>query len=93
MKKYLILLCAIFLITACDNRLSNDALALEVIIGLEENNSLPSDVSIDSLIVTRDSPDSNKYTGTLKTSGPNGPFTYVLEITYDGESFAWEEKR
>ena len=89
MKKYLILFCAVFIIAACDSRLSNADLASQVIDGLEENYA-GMGINIESLIITRESDTSNKYTGILKTSEPNGSFTYSVAITYDGENITWQ---
>ena len=46
-------------------------------------------INVDSLIITRDSAESNTYTGILQTSEPNGSFTYSVEVTYDGENMTW----
>ena len=88
MKKYLILLCAIFVIAACDSRLSNSDLTSQVVSGLEQNYA-GMDIKIESLILTRESDDSNIYTGVMDTTEPNGSFTYTLKVTYDGENITW----
>ena len=88
MKKYLILLCAIFVIAACDTRLSNSDLTSQVISGLEEGYA-GMDIKIESLILTRESSESNIYTGVMDTTEPNGSFTYTLKVTYDGENITW----
>jgi uncharacterized protein YcfL len=91
MKKYLILLCAIFVITACDSRLSSTDLTTQVISSMNTSEFfVSSSIKVDSLIITRDSETTNKYTGILQTSEPNGSFTYSVSITYDGENFTWQ---
>ena len=90
MKKYLGLLCAIFFIAACDTRLSNSELSSQIISSMEQTYAGSNiDLKIDSLIITRESSDSNVYTGVLETTEPNGNFTYTVRITYDGENFTW----
>lgn len=90
MKKYLIMFVAVFLLAACDSRLSNEELVSEVIVSMEESQTfVDANISVDSLIITRDSADSNTYTGILQTSEPGGSFTYSVAITYDGEYFTW----
>lgn len=32
----------------------------------------------------------NEYNGLLKTTEPNGEFTYTVDVVYDGESFTWK---
>ena len=88
MKKYLILLCAIFALAACDTRLSNSDLTSQVISGLEENYA-GMDIKIESLILTRESSESNIYTGVMNTTEPNGSFSYTVKVTYDGENITW----
>ena len=88
MKKYLILFCAIFVIAACDTRLSNSDLASQVISGLEEGYA-GMGINIESLMLTRESSESNIYTGTMETTEPGGSFTYIVKVTYDGENITW----
>ena len=88
MKKYLILFCAIFVIAACGTRLSNSELTSQVISGLEEGYA-GMDINIESLILTRESSESNKYTGIMKTTEPAGSITYTVKVTYDGENITW----
>lgn len=88
MKKYLILFCAIFVIAACGTRLSNSELTSQVISGLEEGYA-GMDINIESLILTRESSESNIYTGVMKTTEPNGSFTYTVKVIYDGENITW----
>ena len=89
MKKYLGLLCAIFFIAACDTRLSNSELSSQIISSMEQTYADSNNIKIDSLIITRESSDSNVYSGILDTTEPNGNFTYTVRITYDGENFTW----
>ena len=91
MNKYLIMFVALFVLTACDTRLSNEELVSQVIVSMEESATfVDADISVDSLIITRDSDGSNTYTGVLQTSEPGGSFTYSVVVTYDGEYFIWE---
>ena len=88
MKKYLILFCAIFVIAACDTRLSNSDLTSQVKSGLEQQYT-GMDIKIESLILTRESSESNIYTGVMTSTEPNGSFTYTVRVTYDGENITW----
>ena len=49
-------------------------------------------IKIDTFLLTRESNDSNRYKGIMKTTEPNGNFTYTVDVTYDGEAFTWEVK-
>ncbi len=90
MNKYLILFLAVFALTACDGRLSTRDLTDQVIDSMETSAAFSSaNISVDSLILTRDSAESNTYTGVLTTTEPNGRVTYTVAVTYDGESFTW----
>ena len=90
MNKYLILFFAVFALTACDTRLSRLDLTSEVIKSMEGSEGFSAaNINVDSLIITRDSAESNGYTGILQTSEPNGSFTYSVEVTYDGENMTW----
>tara|TARA_Y100000022_G_C13191013_1_gene348055 strand:- start:590 stop:865 length:276 start_codon:yes stop_codon:yes gene_type:complete len=89
MKKYLFIFAAVFFLIACDSRLSTSDLAEEVIDSMEAEFS-NSGIMIDSLILTRDSSESNMYTGILETREPAGSFTYSVKVTYDGEYFTWQ---
>ena len=75
------------ILASCDARLSTQQLTEEVLTSMGE--TLDDSISIDSLIITRDSNESNTYTGILVTSEPNGEFTYTVAITYDGENMTW----
>lgn len=77
---------ALFL-AGCDARLSTQQLTEEVLTSMGE--TLDDSISVNSLIITRDSAESNTYTGILETSEPNGAFTYTVVITYDGENMTW----
>ena len=91
MNKYLIMFVALFLLTACEFRLSNERLASQVIVSMEESSAFTdANISVDSLILTRNSAESNTYTGVLETSEPWGNFTYRVKVTYDGDYFTWE---
>ena len=90
MKTYINLLAATFFaitLASCDARLSTEQLTQQVLISMGE--TLDDSISIDSLIITRDSNESNTYTGILETSEPNGAFTYTVAVTYDGENMTW----
>ncbi len=89
MKKILVLVFSVFLLAACDTRLSNADLAEEVQLSMIEKFA-GTGIKIDSLILTRESSDSNIYKGILETTEPNGNFTYTVNVTYDGEYFTWE---
>ena len=73
----------------CDSRLNNQQLTDQIVVSMEETFAAQK-VSVDSLIITRTSSESNVYTGVLQTSEPNGNFTYSVAITYDGENFTWQ---
>ena len=91
MNKYLIMFVALFLLTACESRLSNEELASQVIVSMEESSAFTdANISVDSLILTRNSAESYTYTGVLETSEPGGNFTYSVNVTYDGDYFTWE---
>ena len=84
MKRYLILFFAVFAITACDSRLSTNDLSDVVVDNMYESEFF-TDIVIDSLVLTRDGAESNKYTGILTTNEPNGTYVYTVADTYDGE--------
>ena len=44
------------------------------------------DIVIDSLVLTRDGAESNKYTGILTNNEPNGNYVYTVALTYDSEN-------
>jgi uncharacterized protein YcfL len=91
MNKYLIMFVALFMLTACDSRLSNEELANQVIVSMEESPIfVDGSISVDSLMITRNSAESYTYTGVLETSEPGGSFTYSVVVTYDGKTFTWE---
>ena len=89
MKKYLILFFAVFAIAACDSRLSTNDLS-EVVVDNMYESEFFTDIEIDSLILTRDSAESNKYTGILTTNEPYGTYVYTVAVTYDGENMTWQ---
>ena len=86
------------------DRLSNDDLAKEVVASMEEwfadngpesPDSLILTASVDSLILARESNDSNIYWGILETTECVGPtvcweYTYSVKVIYDGENITWE---
>ena len=88
MKKILILCCSLFVLTACENRLSDLELKGEVQKSMEE--TFGSEVKIDSLTLSRESEDSDKYTGILETTEENGNGYYSVDVTYDGTLFEWK---
>jgi hypothetical protein len=88
MNKYLITLVAVFALTACDTRLGTADLTSQVITSMEETFT-GQNINVDSLIITRDSSESNIYTGILETTEPGGNFTYSVKVTYDGENMTW----
>ena len=91
MKKYLILFFAVFALTACDTRLSTQDLTSEVIKSREGSEHFSrANINVDSLIITRDSDESNTYTGVLETNEPNGSVIYSVVVTYDGENMTWK---
>jgi len=91
MNKYLIMFVALFMLTACESRLSNEELASQVIVSMEESSFFTdASISVDSLMLTRESAESYTYTGILETSEPGGNFTYSVDVTYDGDYFTWE---
>jgi hypothetical protein len=68
--------------------LSTDQLAKEVEKSMKENDQFRSNsINIKSLILSKKS--GNEYNGVLKTSEPNGEFTYSVEVIYDGKNFTW----
>ena len=88
MKKILILCCSLFVLTACENRLSDLELKDEVQKSMEE--TFGSEAKIDSLILSRENEDSDKYTGILETTEEQGNFRYSVDVTYDGTSWEWK---
>jgi len=91
MNKFLIIFLAVFTLTACNSRLSTEELTRETVQAMEEHEGfLMANIRIDSLILTRDSAESNMYTGILQTIEPNGSFTYSVRVTYDGENMTWQ---
>ena len=92
--KSLTMILFIFLLSSCEDRLSTSELTKQVkehMMG-EGGNYKEKNIKINSFLLTRESNDSNKYIGIMKTSEPNGDFTYTVNVTYDGESFRWEVK-
>ena len=95
MKYLLVIIFSVFILSSCDIRLSNEDLAEEVTASIEEWAADQGvDMTIDSLIITRESDNSNLYKGILETTeckfGGCNEFIYAVKITYDGEYFAWE---
>ncbi len=91
MKKILILCCSLFVLTACENRLSDLELKDEVQKHMEETwNAEGPLVKIDTLTLTRESKESDKYTGILETTEDNLNFRYSVDVSYDGTSFEWK---
>ena len=106
LKSLLCLIFSVFILSSCDTdtRLSNDDLAKEVVASMEEwfadngpesPDSLILTASVDSLILTRESNDSNIYWGILETTECVGPtvcyeYTYSVKVIYDGENITWE---
>lgn len=88
MKKILILCCSLFVLTACENRLSDLELKSQIQESMEE--TFGSEIKIDSLTLSRESEDSDKYTGILETTEVNGNGYYSVDVTYDGKSWEWE---
>ena len=88
MKKILILCCSLFVLTACENRLSDLALKGEVQKSMEE--TFGSEIKIDSLTLTRESEKSDKYTGILETTEDNLNYRYSVDVSYDGTLFEWK---
>ncbi len=91
MKKILILCYSLFVLTACENRLSDLELKGEVQKSIEETwNAEDSVVKIDTLTLTRENEKSDKYTGILETTEDNNNFRYSVDVSYDGTSFEWK---
>jgi hypothetical protein len=91
MKKILILCCSLFVLTACENRLSDLELKSQVQKSMEETwRADDSEVKIDSLTLSRESEDSDKYTGILETAVEGGNLRYSVDVSYDGKSFEWK---
>ncbi len=86
--KLLTVLFFIFSLSSCEDRLSNSELSEEVKRSMVENGIS----GIKSFYLTREGKESNKYKGILKTTEPNGDFTYTVDVIYDGEAFTWEVK-
>ena len=73
--------------TSCG--LSTNDLAKEVEKSMKESEQFKTNsIKINSLILTKKS--GNEYTGVLKTSEPNGEFTYSVEVVYDGNNMTWK---
>ncbi len=45
-------------------------------------------IKINSLILSKKA--GNEYTGILKTTEPNGEFTYEVIVNYDGNNMTWK---
>ena len=91
MKYIFIIALLSILLTGCNSRLNTNDLATEVQKSIEQTFE-GKEIKIKSLVLTRNSEDSNMYKGILETDEPNGKFTYVLDVSYDGENFTWEIK-
>ncbi|MDC3063695.1 hypothetical protein OA253_03680 [Alphaproteobacteria bacterium] len=94
MIKSLSIILFIFFLSSCEDRLSTSELTEQVkehMMG-DGGNYKEKNIKIDTFLLTRESNDSNKYKGIMKTTEPNGNFTYTVDVTYDGETFTWEVK-
>lgn len=91
MKKIKILLATILIsIAAASCSLSNEDLATEIQKSMEVKFK-PEGINIKSLVLTKKG--GNVYSGVLETKEPNGEFTYIVEVIYDGENMTWEVKQ
>ena len=91
MKKLKVLLATILIaIAAASCSLSTDELATEVQKSMEEKFK-PEGINVASLVLTQKG--GNVYSGVLDTKEPNGKFTYIVEVIYDGENMTWEVKQ
>ena len=91
--KFLLIFFSISILTSCDLRLSTADLTEEVINSMNEaykTDPATANIKIESLILTRVGKDSNEYSGVLKTTEPNGNFTYTVKVVYDGENMTWQ---
>ncbi len=73
--------------TGCS--LSTEELTKQVRASMEEKFK-GSGIQIQSLMLTKKG--GNEYSGILETREPNGPFTYRVEVVYDGKTFNWQVK-
>ena len=92
LSKVLAPIFALLILTACgDQRMDTDELAEKVKSSMASSSEFESSgISVKSLIITRSDSESNIYKGILKTSEPNGEFTYSVDVTYDGNNMTWE---
>ena len=67
-----------------------DATALSEGVKASMRENFDASIEIKSLYLVRESDSSNKYTGLLETSEPNGDFQYNVIVNYDGTTFMWE---
>ncbi len=78
---------ASFITTSCS--LSTNDLAKEVEKSMKESDQFKTNsITIKSLILTKKP--INEYNGVLETTEPNGPFTYTVEVVYDGDNMTWK---
>ena len=90
MKKLKIFLATILIaIAAASCSLSTEDLATEVQKSMEVKFK-PEEINITSFVLTKKG--GNEYSGVLDTKEPNGEFTYIVQVIYDGENMTWEVK-
>lgn len=87
LTRSLLLIFAAVLFTACS--LSTEQLADEVKKDMSNSAEFKErGITVKEFTLVHKS--GNEYNGLLKTTEPNGEFTYTVDVVYDGESFTWK---